>query len=351
MWMEELECLMMLFCCENNHFVKKPKCFFMKVITIGRSSQNDVTINDSKVSRHHCQIIQHDDRSFSLSEFGSTNGTYVNGRRVYGEVRLNPNDEIIVGNTIVRWRTYFNNSTQSDTKTLPILLGVVGALLLVAVIIVVVVMNNNGGGSNSISTVESAQQVSDNRANTQETTTNLMTKPDEGQIAMDLVGHSLTEGKENGYYPSSWSWMIEEGQVSNVKILSVEEDNSSFYRVVVSMRLSSNTRAFDCKAVIAYKLDNVNGWQIDMVKSRGMDIVKTHRYDDCISIGFRSSFAFTQTLHAINSCDVSLEIGGSYLCSYDNKWTRFCIVVSPNSEKEIDYSAQSDWQIDYIERP
>ena len=322
----------------------------MKVITIGRSSQNDVPINDSKVSRHHCQIIQHDDGSFSLSEFGSTNGTYVNGRRVYGEVRLNPNDEVMVGNTIVRWRTYFYNSTQSNSKTLSIVLGVVGALLLVAVIIVVV-MNNNGGDSKSISTPAPAQQVSDNRVSAQETSTKRMTKPDEGQIALDLVGHSLTEGKDNGYYPSSWSWMIEEGQVSNVKILSVEEDNNTYYRVVISMRVSSNTRAFDCKAIVAYKLDDINGWQMDMVKSRGMNIVKTHRYDDCITIGLRPSFAFAETLHAINNCDVSLEVGGSYLCSYDHRWTRFSIVVPPNSEKEIDYSAESDWHIDYVERP
>ena len=32
----------------------------MKVITIGRSSQNEVTIHDGAVSRHHCQIVQYD---------------------------------------------------------------------------------------------------------------------------------------------------------------------------------------------------------------------------------------------------------------------------------------------------
>ena len=327
----------------------------MKVITIGRNSQNDITINDPKVSRHHCQIIQHDDGSFSLSDFGSTNGTYVNGRRVYGEVRLTPNDKVRIGNTTLKWRGFFNNSTQYNPKTLSVVLGVVGALLLAAIVIIIVVMLNDGGNSNSTPTPTSpsapAQQVSDSRARAHEPGTTRTTKPDERQIALDLVGHSLTEGKENGYYPSSWNWKIEEGQVSNVKILSVEEDNSTYYRVVVSMRLSSNTRAFDCKAIVAYKLDDINGWQIDMIKSRGMDIVKTHRYDDCITIGLRPSFAFAETLHAINNCDVSLEVGGSYLCSYDHRWTRFSIVVPPNSEKEIDYSAESDWHIDYVERP
>lgn len=79
----------------------------MKVITIGRSHENQVVISDPKVSRHHFQVIQHDDGHFSLSDFGSTNGTYVNGRKINGEVYLNENDVIRVGNTTVPWRSYF----------------------------------------------------------------------------------------------------------------------------------------------------------------------------------------------------------------------------------------------------
>ena len=81
----------------------------MKVITIGRSDEgNDVIINDPMVSRHHFQIVQDDDGSFRLADFGSTNGTYINGQRVSGEVELDENDIIRVGNTIIPWRQYFS---------------------------------------------------------------------------------------------------------------------------------------------------------------------------------------------------------------------------------------------------
>lgn len=80
----------------------------MKVITIGRSSSNNVIINDPKVSRHHLQIIQHDDGHYSLSDFGSSNGTFINGQRIGGEVRLSPNDIVTIGDTNLPWNTYFS---------------------------------------------------------------------------------------------------------------------------------------------------------------------------------------------------------------------------------------------------
>lgn len=80
----------------------------MRVITIGRSPTNDVVIdNDTQVSRHHLQIVQDDYGNFRLADFGSKNGTYVNGRRVYGEIHLGVNDVVRIGTTTLEWRSYF----------------------------------------------------------------------------------------------------------------------------------------------------------------------------------------------------------------------------------------------------
>ena len=80
----------------------------MKVITIGRSTQNDVVINDPYVGRNHLQIIQKDDGAFCVVDFGSKNGTYINGRKVQGEVRLSYTDIVRIGNTTLPWRSYFS---------------------------------------------------------------------------------------------------------------------------------------------------------------------------------------------------------------------------------------------------
>ena len=80
----------------------------MKVITIGRDDGNDRVIIDPHASRYHLQIIQHDDGHFSLSDFGSTNGTYVNGQKISGEVLLKETDIVRIGNTTIPWRMYFD---------------------------------------------------------------------------------------------------------------------------------------------------------------------------------------------------------------------------------------------------
>lgn len=87
----------------------------MRVITIGRGNQNDVDINDSHASRHHMQIIQHDDGHFSLSDFGSTNGTYVNGQKISGEITLNDMDIVRIGNTTIPWRMYFEDTDMHES--------------------------------------------------------------------------------------------------------------------------------------------------------------------------------------------------------------------------------------------
>ena len=79
----------------------------MRVITIGRSNENEVVITDPYASLHHLQIIQHDDGHFTLSDFGSTNGTYVNGQKIGGEIPLNDMDIVRIGNTTIPWRMYF----------------------------------------------------------------------------------------------------------------------------------------------------------------------------------------------------------------------------------------------------
>ena len=89
----------------------------MKVVTIGRSTQNDVVINDPYVSKSHLQIIQKDDGCFYVADFGSKNGTYINGRKVQGEVRLSSSDIVRIGNTTLPWKSYFPTADLSLETT------------------------------------------------------------------------------------------------------------------------------------------------------------------------------------------------------------------------------------------
>ena len=79
----------------------------MKVITIGRNQDNDIVVNDERASRSHLQIVQSHNGNYSVVDLGSANGTFVNGQRITSEVQLQPNDEIVIGTTMLPWQSYF----------------------------------------------------------------------------------------------------------------------------------------------------------------------------------------------------------------------------------------------------
>ena len=85
-----------------------------KPITVGRSSQADLLIPDERVSRIHCGL-RSEGGSFIIKDLGSTNGTWVNDRRIQ-EARLKLGDSIRVGQTILELST---KPRQKATSRLP----------------------------------------------------------------------------------------------------------------------------------------------------------------------------------------------------------------------------------------
>ncbi|HLZ31405.1 MAG TPA: adenylate/guanylate cyclase domain-containing protein [Chloroflexota bacterium] len=65
---------------------------------IGRGEQNDLRLNDASVSRYHAFLRRVDGR-YLLSDVGSQNGTFVNGRQVHAPSALDSGDRIRAGTT------------------------------------------------------------------------------------------------------------------------------------------------------------------------------------------------------------------------------------------------------------
>ena len=79
----------------------------MKVVTIGRSSVNDIVLKDGFASRVHCQIIKNDNGDFFIMDFDSKNGTFVNGKRISGKVSLSYTDVVKAGKSMLNWQAHF----------------------------------------------------------------------------------------------------------------------------------------------------------------------------------------------------------------------------------------------------
>jgi pSer/pThr/pTyr-binding forkhead associated (FHA) protein len=69
-------------------------------VTLGRSRQCDVVLEDPNVSRQHAEIRPRGG-SWVLTDLGSTNGSSVNGRRIDSPEVLKPGDEIEIGTSVI----------------------------------------------------------------------------------------------------------------------------------------------------------------------------------------------------------------------------------------------------------
>mgnify|MGYP002682317096 CR=1 FL=1 len=79
------------------------KVFELKedVVTIGRDLVNDIVLTDTEVSRRHARLVRTDD-GFTIEDMNSTNGCFVNGRRIKRQL-LKDGDRLKVGDVPLRY--------------------------------------------------------------------------------------------------------------------------------------------------------------------------------------------------------------------------------------------------------
>ncbi|MCC6318391.1 MAG: FHA domain-containing protein [Gemmatimonadaceae bacterium] len=72
-------------------------------ITIGRGPHNDVSINDESVSEYHAKLQRRED-GWYLIDLDSTNGSYVDGKRVAEEARVGSGSDVRFGGVKMTFR-------------------------------------------------------------------------------------------------------------------------------------------------------------------------------------------------------------------------------------------------------
>jgi len=69
-------------------------------ITIGRLDGNDLVLAKGNVSKYHSKIVAKDGK-FIVVDMKSTNGTFVNGKKIAGPMVLKPTDKVYIGDYII----------------------------------------------------------------------------------------------------------------------------------------------------------------------------------------------------------------------------------------------------------
>ena len=77
-----------------------------KRLSVGRVSDNELSLNDGSVSKIHAALTMNPQGTLLVADTGSTNGTFINGRRIsYGEARqIEEGDVVGFGDVEVRFR-------------------------------------------------------------------------------------------------------------------------------------------------------------------------------------------------------------------------------------------------------
>ena len=76
------------------------------VVSVGRSAESTVPLNDTNVSRRHAEIRSRGEGEsliWILVDLGSTNGTMLNGVKITTEQKLKNGDALMFGSTPARF--------------------------------------------------------------------------------------------------------------------------------------------------------------------------------------------------------------------------------------------------------
>jgi hypothetical protein len=72
-------------------------------LQVGRAPACEIRLDDTYVSSFHARLYSRDG-AWYVEDLGSTNGTWVNHRRITGPARLRPGDRVQVGRTTLELR-------------------------------------------------------------------------------------------------------------------------------------------------------------------------------------------------------------------------------------------------------
>ena len=69
-------------------------------LTVGRAAGCQITLDDNYASQVHARIFTRDDQLF-VEDLGSTNGTYLNRRKVSAPMVVSRGDQVQIGSTVM----------------------------------------------------------------------------------------------------------------------------------------------------------------------------------------------------------------------------------------------------------
>ncbi len=92
-----------------------------KRLSIGRTKENDIAVDDASVSKMHASLILNPEGQFIVADTGSTNGTFIDGKRIsYGKaMTFEASQKLMVGTVELSFETIENPTPIDEVANEP----------------------------------------------------------------------------------------------------------------------------------------------------------------------------------------------------------------------------------------
>jgi len=103
----------------GKHFDRDIKLEEGRRLSVGRTKENDLAIDDASVSKTHASLLLNKDGKLIVADIGSTNGTFVRGERIaYGRaIEIKPGDALMFGLINVNLVLEISEAATGDPST------------------------------------------------------------------------------------------------------------------------------------------------------------------------------------------------------------------------------------------
>ena len=176
-------------------------------------------------------------------------------------------------------------------------------------------------------------------------------KPNTKRIQKDLLGRKITE-QPNGYHRQGWYWEIKDGDIKDIQIINESKQRNN-YLFQVYLILQAEGGAHEVLINLTYVLRRNDDWTIDFLESQEVNILRTGKYDNCITLQ-RKGWSGEYYLEFANHCDVALVVGGVILSEFGGEWQKFSTIVDASGTSSVGglFSVSiRDYLIHFVERP
>lgn len=178
--------------------------------------------------------------------------------------------------------------------------------------------------------------------------------PDIDRIQDDLIGRRISE-QPNGYHHKNWYWEIESGEIRDLEIRNkIQTQNECLYELrFIVQDVAKQGSSHEMFVNITYILRDNKYWDVEFVESKQVNIVKTGKYNNCIT-SQRKGHNGEYYVEFVNYSDIDLVVGGAVSYQYSNETRHFNSIVKANSTSSVGgifLGSIEDYTIHFIERP